>query len=96
MASMPGMSESEGAMETTADESSLRVSEACDHPVCVQQPAVVNETNAAIGHAGPRVELLTFAILMMLPAPRAEWLRNVSSPPAQSSTPISLHTTLRV
>ena len=95
MATMPGMSESDAAA-TSGDQNSARVSEVCHHAVCVQQPVVITEKNVPLKHARLHVELLTLNIFKMLSSPQQNFIRVESSPPARSSTPVALSTTLRV
>lgn len=102
MTAMAGI-DSQAMPETNAaaaEPTALMASQTCLPHLCVQEPVVLGNENAAVAHAAPQFEVATFiaaaATATSMTAAPGGWLSVRGSPHLQSSSPIALHTTLRI
>lgn len=99
MASMPSMehTEANSTGQATIHLAVVQVSQVCEHSVCVQQPALLSNDNAvALTHLLPSFVAVAYVAAWMMDAPEMAWRPVVGSTLARSSSPVALHTTLRV
>jgi len=82
---------------TTAIEPTIAVmSQACDHQVCAQDPALLGNEKATVAYAAPHFQTVVLIASILMPTVSRESFLVCGSPPLRSSSPIALHTTLRV
>jgi hypothetical protein len=99
MAAMPGMqhTEANSTDQATVHPAIVHASQVCEHSVCAQQPALLTNDNAvARTHLLPNFVAVAYLAAWMVSAPEIAWRPVVGLTAARSSSPVALHTTLRV
>lgn len=93
MAPMPGMASS-GAPD--GETPSFRASQVCEHHICVQQEALLTRDLVSRAHLVTSFQAIVLIAALLLPVDQNDALPVQGSPPVPKSSPVTLHTTLRV
>ncbi|MHB1698624.1 MAG: hypothetical protein ACYCSN_00575 [Acidobacteriaceae bacterium] len=88
--SIPGMQKAVVAQAVQA------ISSECDHEECAQPPALTTRQNAVAVIMVPSYHAVVLLAAMMMHADRKDVFLVQGSPPREYSSPVTLHTILRV
>ena len=97
-AQMAGM-QSQVTNETSASSAGPAVVSAstpCIRHVCVEQPVSLNNDNVVTVHAAVTYEAVILIAALTMPAAPSEWISGRGSRHVLTTSPVSLHTTVRV
>ena len=93
---MPGMEHRASPQSVNESEASVVLARGYPTHACAQQPVLLIEQKAAVAHVSVSTEAVAFDSFEFAPKPTTNELSSRGPPPFRPSTPISLHTSLRV